>query len=147
MCQLQLGHSASYQGCPAYQKCKEKHAMLAQKAKYLANRTRTQVQDSINAFTNTNISFADIARNPPNRQNPTISNHNPINKVANACSNELDPKPNNISDFLNEAKNLFNISLTDLLYKIRQFWPNYQKLQSKEEKMFAYLEFVASIAV
>ena len=86
-----------------------------------------------------NISFADRARSaikPPTREK--------VNQ-GQIVENIQPSSGTNMNDFLNESKNLFNISFKELLFKIRQFWPNYQKLQSKEDKMFAYLDFVASI--
>lgn len=143
----EIGHPASYQGCPAYLKYKEKKQLSTQKARQSASNSRSFVENSIYNFTNANVSFAEKAKtsiyqakaHKPNT--PGSSNIRPsLNTRDNAPKADL-------NDFLNEAKNLFNISFKDLLVKIRQFWPTYQQLQGKEEKMFSYLNFVASIVI
>lgn len=131
------GHAASYQGCPAYLKYKEKREMLTQRARQVANKNRFVVEDTINTFTNTNVSFADKAK---------TSSSSGINHQTSSSSYK-NHQPGDLNNFLNESKNLFNLPFKDLLLKIRQFWPKYQQLQTKEEKMFAYLDFVASIVV
>ena len=104
---------------------------------------RIHVRNTVNALSS-NISFADMAKSTNNLGKLPIQQTVLQTPLKANCSQ---PSNTNISDFLDEAKSLFNISFKELLCKIRQFWPNYQKLQTKEDKMFAYLDFVASIVV
>lgn len=119
--------------------------MFVQNAKFVSERSRKQVLNSVNMFTDKNVSFADMARTHQNLGSNSKQQSNSY--MTNPHPKPNHSQPNNITDFLDEVKSLFSISFKDLLYKIREFWPKYQKLQNKEDKMFAYLEFVASIVV
>lgn len=146
----EIGHAASYQGCPAYLKYKEKKTSYSERARQAVSKTRTLVEESVFNFTNANVSFAEKAKTSAKQPNMHSAS-----KTRIQCDKEPTPiallnsnaQKSDLNDFLNEAKHLFNISFVDLLIKIRQFWPMYLVLKTKEEKMFSYLEFVASIVV
>lgn len=119
-------HTASYRGCPAaelyLQRFKSKKPTYSSVLKKNTNNVQNQ-----------------------NNVNMKYSGKSITSKPTNSTSQGNTPKiPNIFNAFQNEVKNLFGMDLAQVMIKLKEFWPNYLKINDQSEKLAAMLEFLAS---
>lgn len=126
------GHPASYKGCPSrVEYLKKKESVLAAIKSSKAG-LRNSVISQVNKVPNLSFSYADAARGGKLQQIPASAQPN------------VKPE-NDISDFMEESNKLFGLPISQLIAKIRDFWPKYNKLDDNQ-KPGAYLSFIASLS-
>lgn len=117
-------HTASYRGCP--------------KAVTYLQRFKSKTPSY------SNVLKKNITQNH-NNVNMTGNGKLITPKVTTTVRQEKMPKtPNMFNAFQTEVKNLFGMDLSQVMTKLKDFWPHYVKITDQSQKAIVMLEFLSS---
>lgn len=91
-------------------------------------------------------SYSNVIKQSTSKSNQSASLGEPVNVNVNKPGNSKKPNNFNTFNFLEtEVNNLFNLNLSELILKMREFIPQYQSVKETSDKQLVLLSFLFSV--
>lgn len=137
-------HTSNWRGCEVIKNYNDSK----RESSRVNNQTTAPALPQVLSSQNTNQHrprrlYSDVIK--PKTPNPTLASHVSSSNV-NASSVSASQSHSNSFSFLEtEVNSLFNLKLSDLILKMRQFIPQYHSLSDNSEKQLMLLQFLFSV--
>lgn len=131
-------HSANYRGCTQAKQ-------YVQKITHRTQPRGASVHQTSHSNVRTGLSYSEVLGGKPNRQRASMTNRNQSEQRE--SSQQINNTENMFSALSGEVHKLFNTSLTEMMLKLRAFWPTYRETADLLKKQELMLNFLCSFMI